>query len=129
MLSAIQFVDKELADRSVQEEKKARKKEKKKEKKVSTFFLRSNLFSNTCIYRCTVVCYINNCRRDSNIQASLFSILRAAMQICNTMANPLVSSLQEKKKLQRLQRKAGKGQGGIPGAHQRRELVHAEHTV
>ncbi len=34
MLSAIQFVDKELADRSVQEEKKAKKKEKKKEKKV-----------------------------------------------------------------------------------------------
>ncbi len=37
MLSAIQYVDKELADRSVQEEKKARKKEKKKEKKVMTF--------------------------------------------------------------------------------------------
>jgi hypothetical protein len=34
MLSAIQFVSKETADRAIEEEKKARKKEKKKEKKV-----------------------------------------------------------------------------------------------
>lgn len=34
MLSAVQFVDKKLADRSLEEERKARKKEKKREKKV-----------------------------------------------------------------------------------------------
>ncbi len=34
MLSAVQFVDKQLANRSLEEEKKAKKKEKKKEKKV-----------------------------------------------------------------------------------------------
>ena len=34
MLSAVQFVDKQLADRSLEEERKAKKKEKKKEKKV-----------------------------------------------------------------------------------------------
>jgi hypothetical protein len=34
MLSAVQFVDKQLADRSLEAERKARKKEKKKEKKV-----------------------------------------------------------------------------------------------
>lgn len=34
MLSAVQFVDKKLADRSLEEERKARKREKKREKKV-----------------------------------------------------------------------------------------------
>lgn len=44
MLSSIQFVDKDKAEKVVEEERKARKKEKKKQKKVICFDVSPHLF-------------------------------------------------------------------------------------